>query len=202
VAATGLPVSAKLRAGVTSPERVEDLVLAAADAGAAMVTLHARLRRQSYAEPSTWGWIARAKRALLARGHAIPLVGNGSVERPEDLALLRAETGCDAVMVGRGALADPWIFAQAAGSAAPTAGMAVDFARRYAAAVVATRGERVAVAKLKQLVRWYRCAGLFAGADGEARRQGLLRAESLDEVLQGIDAEALAPPPVAHAVLR
>ena len=190
VAATGLAVSAKLRVGITSPARLDELMLAAAEAGAAMITLHARLRCQSYAEPSTWSWIAQAKRTLVAAGHTVPLVGNGSVEAPGDVARMRRETGCDAVMIGRGALADPWIFAQAGGGPGPTPAMALDFARGYAATVTAARGERVAVAKLKQLARWYRCGGLFAGEAGDQRRRELLRRESLIEVMMGLEAEA------------
>jgi hypothetical protein len=76
--------------------------------------------------------------------------------------------------------------------------MALDFARGYVAAVEAARGERVALAKLKQLARWYRCGGLFAGAIGDASRKTLLRQETLAQVLSGIDAEATRATAVAE----
>jgi nifR3 family TIM-barrel protein len=177
VAATALPVSAKMRAGIDGPARMADCVLAVAEAGAAMVALHARLRCTSYAEPATWRWIAEARAALRRAGHAIPLIGNGGVDAPEDAARMRAETGCDGVMIGRAALADPWIFRQALGGAPPSTTDAARFALGYADAVVAERGERIALSKLKQLTRWYRCGGIFDGR--EAERAALLRVDSL-----------------------
>ncbi len=100
VAATSLPVSAKMRAGISDRARMRDCLRAVADAGADLVTLHARLRAQSYSVGATWSWIAEARAMLGEAGHRIPLVGNGSIEAAPDIARMRAETGCDAVMVG------------------------------------------------------------------------------------------------------
>ncbi len=181
VAATTLPVSVKMRAGIDSAQRMNEVLHAAAEAGAAMLTLHARLRCQGYHQPATWSWIADAMSFLRARGLHLPLVGNGSVERPEHATELRQATGCDAVMIGRGALANPWIFRQIAGSNAPTIAEAADFPQRYAATVLAARGPAVAIAKLKQLVRWYQAAGIFSEREEERRR--LLRCAKLEEIL-------------------
>jgi tRNA-dihydrouridine synthase C len=181
VGATSLPVSAKMRAGISGTARMADCLLAAADAGAAMIALHARLRCTAYSEPATWAWISEARTVLRSAGHAVPLVGNGGVDSPADAPRMRAETGCDGVMIGRAALADPWIFRQALGGPAPGAGEAARFALGYADAVVAARGERIALSKLKQLTRWYRCGGIFDGREPE--RQQLLRAETLGALL-------------------
>ncbi len=188
VQATDLPVSAKLRAGITDPGRLREVLLAVAEAGAAMITLHARLRIHGYHQPAHWEWIAEAVRILAGR---VPLIGNGAVDRPADVARMRAETGCAGVMIGRAALADPWIFACAGGRAPPTAAEAAGFALTYAAAVLAVREPRVCLNKLKQMTRWYRAGDLFAG--GEDERQRLLRSDSLDEVLAWYRERAVQP---------
>jgi len=186
VQATGLPVTAKMRAGVDGPARMTECLAAAAEAGAAAITLHARLRTTSYDEPARWEWIARAKEFLASReaslGRAVPLIGNGGLDGPQDLARMRAETGCDGLMVGRGAITDPWIFARAAGLSGATAGEAATFALEYTAAIEAKLGARAAFAKLKQLLRWYRAGGLLEGDAGKAQRTALLRSQSLEEV--------------------
>ena len=181
VAATDLPVSAKIRVGVTDPGDAADNVVALADAGAALITIHGRLRTQGYHQPATWSWIADAVCALRAAGHHIPVAGNGSVESPGDAAALVAATGCDLVMIGRGALADPWLAAQALGQSAPTAADAVAFTHAYHDAALAARGAHVALCKLKQLVRWYRAGDLFAGR--EAERLAALRLPDATAIL-------------------
>ncbi len=186
-AGTGLPVSAKIRAGIQDPDGLERLVLTCADAGAAMLTVHARLRVQGYHEPATWAWLVRAKTALDRAGHRIPLVGNGGVDDAGGIARLRAETGCDGVMVGRAALADPWIFRTAAGAPPAGADEARAWLRSYRDALVAARGPGPALPRLKQAVRWWRAGGLFAGNDGAARRADLMRGDldGLDRFLAG-----------------
>jgi nifR3 family TIM-barrel protein len=180
VAATGLPVSAKIRAGIDDASRLDEIVQAVCEAGAAMLTVHARLRCQAYSQAATWSWIAQAKRRAGAGGRAVPVVGNGGVEVAADAARMRAETACDAVMIGRGALSDPWVFRAAGGGGGASAAEAADFALGYAAAIEAAHGARAALSRLKQLLRWYRAGGLFAGQDGE--RQALLRTGELATV--------------------
>jgi nifR3 family TIM-barrel protein len=188
VSSTGLPVSAKIRAGIDGPGRLREIVAAVVEAGAAMLTVHARLRCQPYTHPATWEWLAIAREERDRQARRIPLIGNGGVERPEDVRRLLRETGCDGVMIGRAALADPWIFAQAHGAPAPTRAQAAEFALRYASAVEAARGRRGSLAKLKQLVRYYRAGGLFDQAEDERTR--LLRCADLDAVRAWFDARA------------
>lgn len=178
VDATGLPVSAKIRAGIDSCARLDEVVAAVAEAGAAMLTVHARLRVHAYTAPARWEWIAAACAARDRAGRVLPVVGNGGIDGPEDVERMVAATGCRGVMIGRAALADPWIFARAAGAPAASAAMSAGFAVRYLDALGAAYGERTALARGKQLVKWSRAGDLFAGREDE--RQRLLRVPSLD----------------------
>jgi nifR3 family TIM-barrel protein len=107
VRAAGIPVTAKIRSGFGT-ER--ETYLAVAEelfaAGVSAVTLHPRHRGQMFAGTADWTHIAALKRAF--PGEAI--IGNGDVRAPGDVARMLAETGCDSVMVGRGAMGNPWIF--------------------------------------------------------------------------------------------
>lgn len=180
VNSTTLPVSAKIRVGIDSPHRLKEIVAAVIESGAAMLTVHARLRCQPYSHPATWEWLSHAREERDRHARRIPLIGNGGVDQPIDVQRMLTETGCDGVMIGRAALADPWIFSQAAGGSPPTLAQAADFALRYATAVEAVRGRRGSLAKLKQLVRYYRAGGIFVGAEEERTR--LLRCDDLDAV--------------------
>ncbi len=103
-----LPVTVKHRAGwderhLNAPEFAVALV----EAGAAMITVHGRTRTQGFRGQASWEIIRRVREALPA---PIPVVGNGDVLTVEDDARMRAETGCDGVMIGRGAIGNPWLF--------------------------------------------------------------------------------------------
>ena len=71
------------------------------------LALHARTREQGYSGQAKWHWIAEVKQAV-----ELPVIGNGDIRTPEDAVAMVAETGCDAVMIGRAAPANPWIFRQ------------------------------------------------------------------------------------------
>lgn len=100
-------VSVKMRSGYDGVELFEDNVLAAMEAGAGMVTVHPRTKTQGYHGEADWGLIARAKRLC---GERVQVVGNGDVRNAEDAVNMLELTGCDHVMVGRGAVRNPWIF--------------------------------------------------------------------------------------------
>jgi tRNA-dihydrouridine synthase B len=104
--ASKIPVSAKIRAsGKRGRHDVRDLARAVENAGAAFVTVHGRTANTPYGEPASWEPIARAKASV-----GIPVIGNGDVYSSADAVAMRRDTGCDAVMIGRGSLGTPWIF--------------------------------------------------------------------------------------------
>jgi len=97
-----IPVSAKLRLGYDTPEHAVELALAAQEAGASFLTVHARTREDGYRAPARWEWLGRIRAAL-----AIPLIANGDIHSVEDYQQCRAISGCEDVMLGRGALMQP-----------------------------------------------------------------------------------------------
>ena len=109
VRAVRLPVTVKTRLGWDSSSIViTDLARRLEDVGIAALTLHARTRQQGYKGQADWNWIARVKEAV-----KIPVIGNGDVRTPQDVAAMFEMTGCDAVMIGRAAIGQPWIFQRA-----------------------------------------------------------------------------------------
>jgi tRNA-dihydrouridine synthase B len=107
-AAVKIPFTVKFRAGWNDDEIVcVELARMAEACGLGAVALHARTREQGYSGNARWEWIASVKQAV-----KIPVIGNGDIRSPEDACAIVAQTGCDAVMIGRMAPANPWIFRQ------------------------------------------------------------------------------------------
>jgi nifR3 family TIM-barrel protein len=107
-AAVRVPFTVKFRAGWNDDEIVcVELARMAESCGLAAVALHARTREQGYSGNARWEWIAAIKDAV-----RIPVIGNGDIRTPEDACAMVTQTGCDAVMIGRTAPSNPWIFRQ------------------------------------------------------------------------------------------
>ena len=107
-AAVTIPFTVKFRAGWNDEEIVcVELARMAEDCGLAAVALHARTREMGYSGNARWEWIAAIKDAV-----KIPVIGNGDIRTPEDACAMVTQTGCDAVMIGRMAPSNPWIFRQ------------------------------------------------------------------------------------------
>ena len=107
-AAVTIPFTVKFRAGWNDDNIVcVELAKMAEDCGLCAVALHARTREQGYSGQARWDWIAAVKDAV-----KIPVIGNGDIRTPQDACAMVAQTGCDAVMIGRTAPSNPWIFRQ------------------------------------------------------------------------------------------
>ena len=108
--AVTIPFTVKFRMGWNDAQIVcVELARMAEAEGLNGVALHARTREQGYSGQAQWEWIAAVKQAV-----GIPVTGNGDIRTPEDAAAMVAQTGCDGVMIGRAAPANPWIFRQIA----------------------------------------------------------------------------------------
>lgn len=183
-----VPVSAKIRLGWDSADGVESLARAAEAGGASWLTIHARTRAQLYAPPVDWVAIGRARAAV-----TMPVVANGDLCTTADLEACAHASGCNAFMIGRGAMADPWLFRRARGDADPAGFDAgVDGVRlralidRYVVALLAagTR-EGTALGRVKQ---WLRFAATNH-APGARAFERIKRCASLAEAAAVLDDE-------------
>lgn len=102
-----VPVSAKIRAGWDKPtgEKVREIATTIEDSGVSMLAIHARTKKQGFSGAANWELIAAAKDAV-----GIPVIGNGDIRSADDVFAMHEQTGCDAVMIGRAAIGNPWIF--------------------------------------------------------------------------------------------
>ena len=105
VDSVNIPVSIKLRSGFEDTSLFDENILAAEATGAAFLTLHPRTKVEGYKPPANWDLIKRAKELI-----KIPLVGNGDIKTPADAKRMLEMTGCDALMIGRGAVINPALF--------------------------------------------------------------------------------------------
>jgi tRNA-dihydrouridine synthase B len=156
-AAISIPLTMKFRAGWNDKELVAvKMAQLAEDCGLQAVALHPRTREQGYSGKADWSRIAEVRAAV---GH-IPVIGNGDIATPEDAVRMVRETGCDAVMIGRTASSNPWIFRQieqylATGSYEhPTERQRYDIMRTYYA-MLCERAAVDAVGKMKQFATYF-----------------------------------------------
>lgn len=107
VKAVSVPVTLKMRSGYEDTSLFKENLLAAQESGIRYLTLHPRTKADGYGPPARWDLIAEAKSML-----TIPIVGNGDILTPEDALNMLKMTGCDALMIGRGSVVNPFIFHQ------------------------------------------------------------------------------------------
>lgn len=156
--AVPVPVTAKIRKGYAKDEvNAVEVALACEAGGADTITVHGRTRDQMYAPPVDWDIIRQVKQAV-----KVPVIGNGDVVDAQSAADLYEQTGCDLIMVGRGALGKPWIFQQIEAYLnhevlLPDPSMAQRLATlmRQVQLTVEHKGERVALLEARKHTAWY-----------------------------------------------
>jgi nifR3 family TIM-barrel protein len=192
-----VPVTVKMRIGIDDAHRTHlEAGRIAADAGVAAVALHARTAAQRYAGTADWGEIARLRDALPA---VLPVLGNGDIFSAADALAMVARTGCDGVVVGRGCLGRPWLFADLEAAFAgrplptpPTLGQVAATLYRHAELLCAHLGPDKGVRDIRKHIAWY----LKGFPVGSELRQRLGLVSSLDELadlLATLDADEPFP---------
>ena len=208
-AAVTIPFTVKFRLGWNDNHIVcVPLAKLAEDCGLNAVALHARTREQGYSGQARWHHIAEVKDAI-----TIPVIGNGDVRTPEDACALIAKTGCDAVMIGRAAPANPWIFRQIAQYTAtgcydlPTQQDRYRMIRTYFEMLltelttdISRAPEREAAGKMKQFASWF----THGVPGGSSLRKAIFEAKSgnaiLDAVKRFFEREEQQPFPAGSGV--
>lgn len=158
VDAVQIPVTVKIRKGWNdSSVNAVQMAMLAEKAGAAAISVHGRTREQFYSGEADWSIIKAVKESV-----SIPVNGNGDVRSPQDALRLLTETGCDGIMIGRGAQGNPWLFRQvihylATGQLLPGPTMAerFDMTLRHLEMLVVHKGEHIGIREMRRHAAWY-----------------------------------------------
>ena len=178
-----VPVTVKFRKGWDeSSVNAVEFAHMAEQSGASAVAVHGRTREQFYSGHSDWSVIAQVKDAV-----SIPVIGNGDITAAQDAADMLRQTGCDAVMIGRGALGNPFLFREInsllnAGVQLPPASFEEKASAllKQARLACAAKGERIAMRQIRKHAAWY-----LKGAKNAARkREAAVRLQTLDELIE------------------
>ena len=184
---THLPVSVKFRAGIDEKRmNCVEIAKAAEAGGADFMCVHARTRVQMYAPPVMWEYIRMVKEAV-----SVPVIGNGGIESAEDAIRMYTETGCDAIMIGRGAEGNPFIFRsiknrmEGKEDTPVTPTEIVETVLRQIKRMLEDKGEEIAILEARKHIAWY-----LKGFRGAPRiREAVNRLNTLselEELLYGI----------------
>jgi nifR3 family TIM-barrel protein len=195
-APAGVPVTVKMRTGIDDDHLTYvEAGLAAQDAGVAAVALHARTAAQRYSGTADWDAIAALKQSL-----DVPVLGNGDIWEADDALRMVAHTGVDGVVVGRGCLGRPWLFADleaafGGGRARlmPTLGEVAAVMRRHAELLTRWLGtERDGCTDFRKHVAWY-LKGFPVGAQLRRSLAMVSALSELDDLLGKLDADEPFP---------
>jgi tRNA-dihydrouridine synthase B len=158
VQAVSVPITVKFRLGWDAQNLVGTyLARMLEDVGVAALTVHGRTREQFYSGKADWNAIAEIKKSV-----KIPVIGNGDVWEPEDAEKMLEETGCDGVMIGRGALGNPWIFRRTVHYLrtgellpAPSSVERLALAQRHLELLIQFKSEKIAIQEMRKHAAWY-----------------------------------------------
>ncbi|MGV0716201.1 tRNA dihydrouridine synthase DusB [Mycolicibacterium sp. XJ662] len=193
---TDIPVTVKFRVGIDDEHHTYlDAGRIAAEEGAAAVALHARTAAQRYSGKANWEHIA----ALKAHVNDVPVLGNGDIFEADDALAMMAATGCDGVVIGRGCLGRPWLFAELSAAftgnplpVAPTLGEVAEIAVRHGQLLAAHFGEDKGMRDIRKHVAWY-LHGFPAGAELRRALALVKTVAELEELLGQLDATVPFP---------
>ncbi len=186
VRSTNKPVTVKIRKGFDEDHvNAVEIARIAESCGVAAVAVHGRTREQYYSGEADWDIIARVKEAV-----QIPVIGNGDVDSGEKAKKLLDTTGCDAVMIGRAAQGNPWIFREVSEyletgtiPAPPTNAEKKELILRHAALQLQYKGEYTGVREMRKHLAWY-----SVGMPHSNRfRQQINAMETMDELVAGVE---------------
>ncbi|OBB77590.1 tRNA dihydrouridine synthase DusB [Mycolicibacterium monacense] len=194
---TDIPVTVKFRIGIDDAHHTHlDAGRIAAEEGAAAVALHARTAAQRYSGTADWDQIA----ALKAHVTAVPVLGNGDIFDADDALAMMAATGCDGVVIGRGCLGRPWLFAELSAKftgrplpVPPTLGEVADIIRRHGELLTDHFGEDKAMRDIRKHIAWY-LHGFPAGSDLRRALALVKTRAELSELLARLDPDVPFPP--------
>ncbi|WP_246600975.1 tRNA dihydrouridine synthase DusB [Skermania piniformis] len=186
----GVPVTVKFRIGIDDDhETFIDAGRIAEAEGAAAVALHARTAAQRYSGTADWTAIARLKQAVTT----IPVLGNGDIFTAADAIAMMTRTGCDGVVVGRGCLGRPWLFAELDNAlrglpapTPPTLGEVATILRRHAGLLADHHGEDRGMRDLRKHMAWY-LMGFPVGAELRRRLAAVSTLDELDDLTAQLD---------------
>lgn len=199
-----VPVTVKFRLGIDDEHLTYlDTARIARDEGVAAVALHARTALQHYAPPAHWEAIARLREEIVD----LPVLGNGDVFSGADALAMMATTGCDGVVIGRGCLGRPWLFAELAAAFAgeplpppPTLGEVADTIRRHVALIVEWQGGEERLAHFRKHLSWY-LKGYPVGGQVRADAGHVSTVDDIESLLDRLDLHAL-PVEAAERIVR
>ena len=193
---TGIPVTVKFRIGIDDAHHTHlDAGRIAELEGAAAVALHARTAAQRYSGTADWEEIARLKQHV----GTIPVLGNCNIFDASDALTMMATTGCDGVVIGRGCLGRPWLFAELSAAFTgrpapppPSLGDVADVIRRHADLLAAHFGEDKGMRDLRKHIGWY-LHGFSAGSELRRALALVNSFDELDRLLGQLDADVAFP---------